>query len=154
MAQFIELLAVAQTHQPEIYIVDLLIDFDGDGTIERVQYGSHPDDHFGIATEVREAVTDWINHRKPVVPYVPPKVEQLRADMLPLTGRQLLRALFDIGITEDQIDAGLNGDPVALIEWKKAGSYERLHPLIIQMAASFNLPPEQVDSLWDYALTI
>jgi hypothetical protein len=154
MATFNELLAVAETSQPGIYVATILADIDGDGTIEQVQYGSHPNDHFGISPEVREAITDWMNHRKPVTPYVPPTAEQLRANFPPLTGRQLLRVLYDIGITEDQIDAGLNGDAVALIEWKKASSYERLHPLIVEMATAFNLPPEQVDNLWEYALTI
>ena len=154
MAEFIELLAVAATPQPEVYVATILADIDGDGVIEQVPYGSLPNDRFGIAPEVRAAVTEWINRHKPVTPYVPPTVDQLRAAMTPLTGRQLLRVLYDIGITEEQIDAGLSGDAVALIEWKKASSYERLHPLIVQMAVTFNLPPEQVDHLWEYALTI
>ncbi|MDX0568615.1 hypothetical protein GOL81_23150 [Sinorhizobium medicae] len=154
MASLTDLLAVAETPQPDVYIATILADIEGDGTIEMVPYGSYPHDNFGIAPQVRSAIADWINDGKPVSPYVPPTAEQLRAAMTPLTRRQLLRVLFDIGITEADVDAALSEDAVGTIEWKNANSFERLHPLMGGVAAVFNLPPEQVDSLWGYALTI
>lgn len=154
MASFSTLLAVAATPQPDVYVATILADIDGDGTLEMASYGSYPDDNFGIAPQVRSAITDWIDEGKPVSPYVPLTAEQLRAGMTPLTRRQLLRALYDIGLTEADVDAALSGDAVGTIEWKNANSFERLHPLMGGVATIFNLPPEQVDSLWGYALTI
>lgn len=151
MARFIQLQAVAAHSIPNHYVATIVADIDDDGNYETVSYGVLPDDNHGIAPEVRAAVVEWINDGYAVAPYVPPTPERLRAVMPTISRRQLLLALFSIGITEDQIDAALVNDAEGMIEWKNATDYERLHPLITDLSGHFGLPPEQVDSLWLWA---
>jgi hypothetical protein len=75
----------------------------------------------------------------------------------PITPRQMLIGLLSIGITEAMVLAELEAiaDPqeraIALIEWQRAGAIDRNHPLVDELAATFELPPEQVDDLWRWA---
>ena len=78
----------------------------------------------------------------------------VRAKLPPLSPRQMLLGLATIGITEADVEAGLGDDALALIEWRKASQFERLHPLVVEMGDYFELPPEQIDSLWLYALDL
>lgn len=77
--------------------------------------------------------------------------------LVPITPRQMLVGLLSIGITEAIVLAELEtiADPearaIALIEWHKATMIERDHPLVDDLAATFELPPEQVDALWRWA---
>lgn len=80
-----------------------------------------------------------------------PTPEEIRAGMPPLSRRQILLALDSIGISEADVDALLAGDTVGMIEWKNAGSYHRLHPLIVDLSNDFELSAEQVDTLWMWA---
>lgn len=79
------------------------------------------------------------------------------AQLQPLSRRQLLLALLAVGIAAEQVEAEIAtiADPIeraaALIEWQAAGSYERDHPLVADLASAFELPPEQVDALWLWA---
>lgn len=154
MPKFVQLLAVAEQSIADHYSATIIADIDDDGTLEEVLYGVSPSDNHGIAPAVKAAVVEWINDGNPVAPYVPPTPEQLRAAMPKLSRRQLLLALFSIGITEAQIDDALVDDVEGLIEWKNASTFERLHPLISELSGHFGLPPEQVDSLWLWARTL
>ena len=95
----------------------------------------------------------FVNPPEPEPPvYVPPP------PVFPkLTRRQLRLGLLNIGITADIVEAQLNAiaDPMdraaAMIEWQDASSYERDHPVLVQVAAALNLPTEQVDALWMWA---
>lgn len=77
--------------------------------------------------------------------------------LTPITPRQMLIGLLSIGITEAMVLAELEAiaDPqdraIALIEWQRAGTIDRDHPLVDELAATFELPPEQVDDLWRWA---
>lgn len=148
MARFVELIAVARQVTPNCYTATIIADIDGDGTTEEVLYGVVPDDNYGIAPQVKAAVTDWIDEGKPVAAYVPPTLEEIRAYMPKLTRRQLLLGLLSIGITEISVDAALVNDAEGMIEWKNASSFERTHPLISGLSVIFGLPDSQVDSLW------
>ena len=95
------------------------------------------------------------NNGNPIAPPEPvPTPEELRARLGPLTRRQLLIALFSIGITEEQVTTALSTDPLGLIEWKSASRFDRNHPLIADIADDFNLPVDQVDTLWGWALNL
>ncbi|PDT45343.1 hypothetical protein CO661_24065 [Sinorhizobium fredii] len=152
MAKFHQLLAVAEQAQPDCYIATIIADIDGDGTTETVLYGILPDDNYGIAPQVKAAVVEWVNKGQPVAPYVPPTAEELRSIMPALSRRQLLLGLISIGITEATVDAALAGDTEGMIEWKYASTFSRSHPLIADLSINFGLPPEQVDSLWLWAV--
>lgn len=75
----------------------------------------------------------------------------------PLTRRQLRLALLSIGVTAEDIKTHIAAitDPVdraaALIEWEDATHYKRDHPLVADVAAAMELPPEQVDAIWGWA---
>ncbi|WP_085025251.1 hypothetical protein [Ensifer aridi] len=151
MAKFLQLLAVAEQARADCYAATILADLENDGTVEEVHYGVLPEDNFGIAPDVKAAVIEWINQGNPVAPFVPPTLEQIRAGMPMLSRRQLLLGLLSIGITEEMVDAGIGADTAGMIEWKNASSFERTHPLITDLSGYFQLPPEQVDSLWLWA---
>lgn len=99
------------------------------------------------------------------VPPVPdpepePTPEELRARMQPLTARQLRLGLIANSITLASVQTIIDGisDPVeretALVEWEYATTFVRLHPLIVQVAAALSLTPEQVDTMWEAALSL
>jgi hypothetical protein len=74
-----------------------------------------------------------------------------------LTRRQLRLGLLSIGLTNDDIETHIASieEPseraAALIEWQDASSYERDHPVLVDVATALGLPPEQVDALWLWA---
>lgn len=148
-----DIISVSLTKTPGVFGVACEARIEGvDEFIAKHIY--RPDDPYGLSPQIKE----WLAERpdfpiKPYVPPQPPTPEELRARMEPLTRRQLLRTLWEIGIAETDIDAKLANDAVGLIEWRNANTFARLHPLIISVASDLNLPPEQVDSLWDFALT-
>jgi len=89
-----------------------------------------------------------------------PTPEELREQMPPITARQLRLTLRRAaGITPAMVDgiiAGIEDEGEredALIEWEYASHYERLHPLLAQIADALELTDEAVDALWDQALT-
>jgi len=89
--------------------------------------------------------------------HAPPLPEPESGPLPTLSRRQLRLGLLSIGITAELVEAEIAAtvDPVeraaALIEWQDASAYERDHPLVADLAASFALPPEQVDALWLWA---
>ena len=89
-----------------------------------------------------------------VVEEVPLTPEELRAQMPPISKRQLRLTLSRNGISLSELDAAIlaMGDE-AVIEWQDASEYRRLHPLLNQVAAHLSLTQEQVDAMWQQALT-
>ena len=77
--------------------------------------------------------------------------------LAPLTRRRFLLALLSIGITSADIEAEINTivDPadreVALIEFREASLFERDHPTLMAIGASFALTDMQIDTLWLWA---
>ena len=80
--------------------------------------------------------------------------EEQRALMPPISKRQLRLTLVRNGISLSDLDAAIlaMGDE-ATIEWQDASEYRRLHPLLNQVAAHLSLKQEQVDAMWQQALT-
>lgn len=92
-----------------------------------------------------------------IAPYVPPPApttEELRAQMPSISKRQLRLTLVRNGISLTDLDAAIlaMGDE-AVIEWQDASEYRRLHPLLNQVATHLSLTQEQVDAMWQQALT-
>lgn len=82
-----------------------------------------------------------------------PTPEEIRELMQPISKRQLRLTLVRNGISISELDNAISqmGDE-AIIEWQDATEYNRLHPLLLQVAAYLELTPEQVDVMWQEAL--
>lgn len=81
----------------------------------------------------------------------PLTTEEIRANMPVLERTQVLLALDGIGITEAMVDECLKDNRPGMIEWKNRLRFRRDHYLIDGLGALFALPPEQIDSLWEWA---
>ena len=90
----------------------------------------------------------------------PAAVEPEPLPLPPISGRQVEMALRSINITAEMVEAEINliADPLerdlALIEWRRAGQFERNHPLVAELAEAFALPASEVDSLWLWASSL
>jgi|GEM_PF-1705121 len=88
-----------------------------------------------------------------------PTPEERRAALPPITARQLRLTLIRAGISLATVEAAIEAIPdeaardEARVEWEYASHYERLHPLMAQVASALELTDEAVDALWDQALT-
>jgi len=83
-----------------------------------------------------------------------------------LTARQFWQAALVLGVTEDGLAASIADpdDPLyiedemeraaVLIDIHKATLFRRDYPLVDEMAAAQNIPPEQMDTLWAWAAQI
>ena len=82
------------------------------------------------------------------------------ASLRPLKRRQFRLALVMNGYDLNEIEALIDQieDPmqrtIAQIEWQDATDFERTNPTLLMMAQMLGLTSEQVDSLWEYGLTL
>ena len=70
-----------------------------------------------------------------------------------LSRRQLRLGLLSIGIKSADVEAKIEDLPedqreIAMIDWQDASEYERTHPLVSMLGASFGLTDEQIDEAW------
>lgn len=82
-----------------------------------------------------------------------------KANIYPVTPRQIRLALLQFGVNGEQIDTALNSLPepaksMALIEWNHASLFERNWPLVDQVAAILGWTESQIDDLWILAATL
>ena len=99
---------------------------------------------------------------KTIQPYVAPVVsdEERRATMQPLTARQFRLGLLSANITLTQVDTAIAAivddteRQVAQVEWMYATTFNRLHPLVVSLSATFGLTPGDVDTLWAAAVQL
>lgn len=95
-----------------------------------------------------------------IAPYVPPSQDEIRQNMFPLTRRQFKLGMLNLGISTAMINQAIAGiaDPaaqaVAQIEFDEAQYFERNHSLVTQLAAAFNLTPEQLDAAWTASIAL
>lgn len=112
-----------------------------------------PDD---MGNRHRAMIAEWEADGNIVIPYTEPILtpEDQRAQMPPISKRQLRLTLVRNGISLSDLDAAIlaMGDE-AVIEWQDASEYRRLHPLLNQVATHLSLTQEQVDVMWQQALT-
>lgn len=84
-------------------------------------------------------------------------VEEVRAALPPLSPRQLNLMLVQIGMSWAQVQARIDAltDPdertAANIEFNRATSFKRNHPLVLSLAAGFDFAPAEIDTMWRYA---
>lgn len=112
-----------------------------------------PDD---MGNRHRVMLAEWESAGNVIEPYAEPVLtpEEQRALMPPISKRQLRLTLVRNGISLSDLDAAIlaMGDE-AVIEWQDASEYRRLHPLLNQVAAHLSLTQEQVDVMWQQALS-
>jgi len=156
-----EILKISDTAEGNgVYLLELMIRYaDGDEP-ELAEYCSRPNDPYGVNPQIRKWMSE--NPDAPVHVYVPPPpptVEETRAAMPSLTARQLRLGLVSNGISPAQVQATLEAMPggadkdKALIEWEYATTFNRMHPLIATVGAAIGLTDEQIDAMWQGALS-
>ncbi|QKC90006.1 hypothetical protein EB230_17520 [Mesorhizobium sp. NZP2234] len=93
-------------------------------------------------------------------PPTPLTEDEARALLPALTPRQLCMMLPVIGLSEATIEgliSAIPGDDEKLradIEWRKATSFRRNHPLVLSLSAALQFEPSELDTIWLYASTI
>lgn len=111
--------------------------------------------------EIAEYQTDRRFINGEIVVYAPPTLtpEEKRGLMPPITKRQLRLTLVRNGISLLQVEQSIAAMPEGLekqeaeIEWQDASQFNRLHPILLLVADALSLSPEQVDTMWDAAIT-
>ncbi|MCG7507219.1 hypothetical protein [Mesorhizobium retamae] len=154
-----EIHSVKATEFPDVFI--LRIDrTDAFGERAASDYVSVPNDTVGLGPIVRVHCEQWLADGKPIVPYAPPTLEQVREAMPALTPRQLRLGLINGGHSVVAVQAAIDGivDPVtrerAQVEWGFASNHARLHPLIGQIAAALSITETQIDDMWTAAVAL
>lgn len=115
-------------------------------------------------SQLTPLITQWLtdNPDQEILPYIPPTEltpEELRALMPELTPRQFRDALIDADIIPDHVAAAIGLIPnekqraKALNAWEYPTQFTRTDPLIDQIGDMFNLTPEQIDTMWQQALS-
>ncbi|MCF7647321.1 hypothetical protein KQ944_18400 [Bacillus subtilis] len=118
-----------------------------------------PDD---MANRHRIMLAKWEAEGNAIAPYVEPILtpEEQRAQMPPITKRQLRLTLVRNGISLGQVEQSIAAMPDGLekqeaeIEWQDASQFNRLHPTLLLVATALSLTPEQIDAMWETALTV
>lgn len=156
-----EIMKISDTAEGDgIYKLDLKIQYKEGAEPEIAEYISRPDDPFGVNPQIRKWMSE--NPDAPVHAYVPPPpptVEEVRAAMPPLSARQLRLGLVSNGISTAQVQTTLEAmvagpdKEKALIEWEYATTFNRTHPLISTVGAALGLTDEQIDAMWQGALS-
>ena len=119
------------------------------------------DDPHGLSPVIKQWIADHPDF--PIDPYVAPEPltpEELRAKMPPLTARQFRLGLVAGGKSPAQVDTAIAAMPegadkeTAKIEWEYATTFKRTHPLITTLGAALSLTPENIDTLWNNAVSL
>lgn len=106
----------------------------------------------------RIMIAEWEATGNVIEPYIEPVLTP--EGMPELTPRQFRDALIDADIMPDQVIAAIKQIPdakqqaKALNAWEYPTQFTRTDPLIDQIGSMFNLTPEQIDTIWQQALTI
>jgi hypothetical protein len=102
-----------------------------------------PDAHIGPTLRTVETLDGF----EPIAPPAKPIPQEV-------TPRQFQLALLQVGISPAAIRQALQGNEAALIEWDKALSINRKHPLVDQMAAMLGKSSADVDAIFQLAASL
>jgi hypothetical protein len=157
LLQLHEVFSVTATDEAGTFLLDIDVT-DVKGQRSRCEYVSRQSDTFGLNVTIRKWLEE--NPKFPVQPYTPPTPEELRDAVPSLTARQLRLGLVNKGITPSQVVAALELLPsgrakdTALIEWEYATTFQRTHALVALIGAVLGLTGEQIDKMWNSALSL
>lgn len=99
--------------------------------------------------------SDWVDLRDE-----DEKERDRLANFKPLTRRQFMRTLVLQGYDLDFIEGEINKiedkptRQLALIDWKESTEFQRTDSTLIIMATMLGLSSEQIDAMWQFALTL
>lgn len=99
--------------------------------------------------------SDWVDLRDE-----DEKERDRLANFRPLTRRQFMRTLVLQGYDLDFIEGEINKiedkstRQLALIDWKESTEFQRTDSTLIMMATMLGLNSEQIDAMWQFALTL
>lgn len=147
--------SVSATESNGVYVVECNIT-DMQGATYSTSYVTRSGDSYGLNPVIQKWLAD--NPNVTVNPYRPPAADQIREGMPSISARQLRLGMLNNGIPPSHVDSAIVSMPdgaakeAALIEWEYATTFTREHPLIMTIAAAFNLSDEHLDQLWTSAL--
>lgn len=100
---------------------------------------------------VRVLTTDRDGWR--VVDLTPEEIAAKNPVAHSVTRRQLLLVLASLEppILPSMIEAMIGDNQIGLIEFQNAGSFERSHPLVAELATALQMTPEDVDNIFRQA---
>lgn len=119
---------------------------------------SYADDTFGLNPTIRQWLED--NPEFPIDPYAEPTVEQKRANMQSLSRVEFRTAFKNAGMTTAVIIAAIasvaneSEQEDLQIVWEDAQTFKRLDPLVQLIASRAGKTAEEIDAIWNSALTI
>lgn len=131
-----------------------------DETFDATHIQRDSDPH-GLSPLFKQWIED--NQGFPIDAYVPPPpptLEELRAQMPPLTARQLRLGFVGNDISLSSVTATIEAMPAgpdkekAQIEWEYATTFNRMHPLIAWIGTVLGLSNERIDDMWTSALNL
>lgn len=155
--QLNEIHSVKATQEQDVYELTCNIT-DVTGSVYDATYLSRPDDCYGLNPIIRKWLIE--NFNVAIEPYVSPTLDQTRASMPPLTARQLRLGLLGRGISLNQVAAAIDAMPETAdkdrvqIEWEYATTFDRVHPIIATIGAAAGLTDEQIDVMWEGAVSL
>ena len=99
---------------------------------------------------------EWLeaNPDFPIGDYVPPTIEEYRANAIAISRVDFRSRMLAIGIGSEQINAYLASitDPthkeLMAIFWEDAQAFERLDTFVVELGAHAGKTPEEIDPVW------
>lgn len=152
-----QIISVTATNEESTYVAEVDMT-DKDGFRYTAPYSSRPEDTFGLAPAVRAAIVEWIGEGKEVKPYEPPTPEEIRAAMPPLQ-KWRFETMIDINGLREGIDQAIAGMPepqrtIAINKRNYVPEFFRDDPLFEELGPALGMTPEQIDDMWEQALTL
>jgi hypothetical protein len=126
---------------------------------KRDRFGLHKVEIPEVPSGMRVVGQSIVGSATPTIQYdlepIPqPTEEELRANLPDLTPRQFNLMLLQIDMDWADIEAGIEAisdtsiRKVAHVEFNRANSFRRSHPLVVGLGSSLGFPAVQLDALW------
>lgn len=143
--------SITATGEPDVFLISCNITDDVPETYDCV-FCSRPDDPFGLGPDFRQWLVD--NPGFPIGPYVPPTIDEIRADAGRLARLAFRTKAKAAGLTTAAVAAYLGSieDPDKQDDmqmyWDDAQYFARLDPFVVEAGAHAGLTPEQLDTVF------
>lgn len=149
--QINEVYTITATAEPDVFIFSCNIT-DGVPNTYDCLFCSRPDDDFGLGPVFRQWLVD--NPSFPIIPYVPPTIDEIRADAPRLPRLDFRTKAKAAGLTTAKVTAyiasiaDLDKQDDMQMFWDDAQSFGRLDPFVVEAGAHAGLTPTQLDAVF------